>query len=70
MFLTPDNLAELTGARRKARQIAALNDMGIRFVCAIDGRPKVLQAEVHRVMLGGQKNKQADTGPRFDQIHG
>ena len=71
MFLTVDELAELTNAKRKDRQIKALQDMRIRFARAIDGRPKVLQAEVERVMLGGPVvDRVEEQQPRFDRIHG
>jgi len=71
MFLSPTDIAELTNAKRKDRQIQALQDMRIRFAKAIDGRPKVLQAEVERVMLGGPiVDRATEQQPRFDKIHG
>ena len=53
MFLTADELAELTGRKRASRQIAWLAEAGIRCVVAVDGHPRVLRAEVERAMLGG-----------------
>ena len=71
MFLTTDELAELTNARRKDRQIKALQEMNIRFVRAIDGRAKVLHSEVKRVMLGGPVvDRPVKQQPNFNRIHG
>jgi len=53
MFLTPDELAILTGRKRASSQIRWLAQAGIRHVLAADGRPRVLRAEVERAMLGG-----------------
>ncbi len=50
MFLTPAELAELTGRRRVAAQARALAAMGIRYVLAPDG-VRVLRAEVEARML-------------------
>jgi len=68
MFLTHDELEELTDSPRKGRQIEWLMDHGVRFVTSLSGRPKVLQIEVERVMLGGSDNKYQQ--PKFDQING
>lgn len=68
MFLTRDEIEDLTDAKRKDKQIQWLMDNGIRFVCSSTGRPKVLQSEIDRVMLGGLvKNRQK---PDFNQING
>ena len=68
MFLTHDELEELTDSPRKGRQIEWLMDHGIRFVTSLSGRPKVLQAEVERVMLGGSRKEKQQ--PNFDQLNG
>ena len=68
MFLTPDELEELTDSPRKGRQIKWLMDQGMRFVKSLSGRPKVLQAEVERVMLGGSRKEKQQ--PNFDQLNG
>lgn len=46
MFLSPDELAELTGKQRPAAQIRALRSMGIRHHIRPDGRPVVLRADL------------------------
>lgn len=50
MFLTADELADLTDRRRRDAQCAALTAMGIPFRVSADGRPKVLRAEVERLL--------------------
>ena len=68
MFLTPDELNELTDSPRKDRQIAWLMEHGVRFVTSLSGRPKVLQVEIERVMLGGSHNQKQQ--PNFDKLNG
>ncbi len=46
MFLTDDDLARLTGRRRKALQIAQLRAMGVPFFVNAAGRPIVARAAV------------------------
>lgn len=68
MFLTRDEIEELTDAKRKDKQIQWLRDNGTRFVCSSTGRPKVLQSEIERVMLGDLVKKRQE--PDFSQING
>lgn len=51
MFLTPEELAELTGRRRSDAQAAALRGMGIEHLRRPDGRIVVSRAHVD-AMLG------------------
>ena len=51
MFLTRDQLAELTDSPQRSRQMLWLNQSGIRFLVSVTGHPKVLQTELERVML-------------------
>jgi hypothetical protein len=53
MFLTPTELADLTGLVRASAQVRWLARAGMRFVLAADGHPRVLRAEVERAMLSG-----------------
>ena len=46
MVLSPEELAELTGKRRAAAQIAELKAMGIPFRIRRDGKPTVLRVVV------------------------
>ena len=68
MFLSRDQIEDLTDAKRKDRQIQWLMDNGVRFVLSSTGRPKVLQSEIERVMLGVPANKRQQ--PDFGRING
>lgn len=46
MFLTPDDLALLTGRRQKRRQIEQLRTMGIPFYVNAAGSPVVVKSAV------------------------
>lgn len=43
-FLSPDELATLTGRKRRAHQIEALRQQGIPFFVSAVGRPVVVRA--------------------------
>ena len=68
MFLSRDEIEDLTDAIRKDKQIRWLLDNGVRFVRSSVGRPKVLQSEIERVMLGRFAKKRQE--PNFKQING
>jgi hypothetical protein len=53
MFLTADELVELTGLKRPGAQVRWLAAAGIRCLVAADGRPRVLRAEVERLLSSG-----------------
>jgi hypothetical protein len=48
MFLTPDDLARLTGRKRRSGQVRWLVEHGWRFEVDAYGRPIVLAAEAER----------------------
>lgn len=48
MFLTPDEVRELTGRQRRDSQAAALRHMGIEHKVRPDGSIAVLRAHVER----------------------
>jgi len=52
MFLTPDELADLTDYKRSACQARWLSDRGIPFATGRSGRPKVLRSIIME-RLGG-----------------
>lgn len=56
MFLTVEDLKDLTGCHRKAGMIAWLKDRRYPFEIGADGWPKVLKAFV-QAKLGGVPNK-------------
>jgi hypothetical protein len=68
VILTREEIRKLTGWTRKTKQAQELAAMGIRFTVTAAGEPKVLQAEVDRVMLGGPARKQEE--PNFDALNG
>jgi hypothetical protein len=46
MFLSPDEVATLTGRRQKSRQVAELRRMGVAFRINAAGRPVVVRSAV------------------------
>lgn len=57
MFLTPDDIADLTDRKRAPEQIRWLQDHGYRYDVGASGRPKVLLAEVENRLLSDGKTK-------------
>ena len=52
MFLTPEQLIQLTGRRTRPAQRRALNQMGIIHEVRPDGFPVVMQAHIEQKMGG------------------
>ncbi len=44
LFLTPEELVELTGYKQPSKQIAALRRQGVRVFVRRDGKPRVLRS--------------------------
>jgi hypothetical protein len=59
MFLTEDDLTELTGKRQNAARIRVLNSMGVQHKMRPDGSIAVLRTHVER--LFGESSKAAQT---------
>lgn len=59
MFLTEDDLTELTGKRQNAARIRVLNSMGVQHKMRPDGSLAVLRAHVER--LFGETPKKTET---------
>ncbi|WP_413213932.1 DUF4224 domain-containing protein [Paraburkholderia kururiensis] len=57
MFLSPDELAVLTGRKVKSKQIDSLRRMGIPFFINACGRPIVARATVE-----GRSDRRAPSG--------
>jgi hypothetical protein len=53
MFLTHDELVELTERKTKGAQIAWLKANRFQFVAGANGHPKVLRAHVQAKLCGG-----------------
>lgn len=62
MFLTSDEVAELTGSRRKAGQIEALKRNGIRHTIKRNGWPCVAAANV--IGIGPAQAEKPEWAPR------
>lgn len=66
MFLTADELHELTGRVRWSAQIRWLRDNHWAFTVRADGRPVVTKQEVERQLVtGGAKPRQGTDEPDF-----
>lgn len=53
MFLTPDELVEMTGRKQMRAQAIALTYLGIIHKIRADGKPLVLRAHVEEVLGAG-----------------
>lgn len=68
MFLTTDELKELTGRSQPRAQIATLNMMGIEHRLRADGKVVVLRDHVAKV-LGGVESKPKKREPNWSLIN-
>ena len=68
MFLTSQELVELTDCKRGSGQIRWLSDRGYRFEISKYGRPKVLIDEVRAKMLSNIAIKAKGHTPRLDLV--
>ncbi|MGH8631519.1 MAG: DUF4224 domain-containing protein [Burkholderiales bacterium] len=57
LFITPDQLAEVTDRVQHAAQIRWLQAHNWKFEISATGRPRVLVAEMERHMLGGGQKR-------------
>ncbi len=69
LFLTPEELEQLTGRVRKGAQIEALRAMGIMHTIRPDGRPLVLRAHIE-AMMGGktESNEEYSVEPDWSAL--
>lgn len=67
MFLTEDELTELTGKRQNAARARALNSMGVQHKTRPDGSVAVLRAHVERLFgeKGSNKTKLTEWQPAW-----
>lgn len=64
MFLSPDELVELTGRRQRASQEAALRAMGIEHKVRADGRLVVSRRHVEQQLgAAGESHSQHEVMP-------
>jgi len=69
MFLTDNELRQLTGLQRPSAQIRWLQDNGWKFTVNALGDPVVAIAEASRKLVGGDTKKR-DAPPNWDAMHG
>lgn len=65
MFLTPDELIEMTGRKQMRAQAIALTHLGIIHKIRADGKPLVLRAHVEQLLGAGIAPK-AKAVPHFE----
>ena len=57
MFLSQEEIVELTGKKRRPAQVSALNMMGIEHKVNADGRVIVLTSHIENVFGGNMKTR-------------
>lgn len=67
MFVSSEDLKELSGYEIPAYQIRWLSQQGLKFLVGADGKPKVLLAHLQEVMSGYKQVKRR-TEPNFAAI--
>lgn len=70
LFLTPDELRELTDSPQVSRQIAWLRTHGWRFELSLANRPKVARAYYERRVLGEAVTPAPTPKPKFEALYG
>lgn len=65
MFLTRDELMDLTERQQRGKVIAWLRDNGYRYEIAADGWPKVLRAAVDARLMPSAGRRTLKTEPDF-----
>ena len=65
MFLTDDELFELTGYRQSSKQIAMLRKQGVPFNVNASGHPKVARAVIEGGKQAAPKRAIADWNPSW-----
>lgn len=68
LFLTIDEMIELTGKRRRDAQVAALRSIGIEHKVRADGRVMVLRKHVEQVFgaVAGKEDVENEIAPNWD----
>jgi hypothetical protein len=70
MFLTPDEVATLTGSVQPAAQKRWLRNHGWEFVVNLRKHPIVAVAEAQRYLVGGAKKSAAAQQPNWGALDG
>lgn len=66
LFLTPEELHELTGYRRPAEQRAFLKRKGWRFEVNAAGKPRVARAHLERRLVGEARTEEPGPAARHN----
>lgn len=68
MFLTRDEVVELTGKKQRAAQVAVLNALGITHKIRPDGAVLVLRSHIEQVFAGlkPQAKQEREWNPNWD----
>ena len=67
MFLSDNELKQLTGKTRHSAQIRWLQEQGWKFTVNALGEPVVMAAEASRHLLGGARSTK---GPNWEALNG
>jgi hypothetical protein len=65
MFLTEDELTELTGKRQNAARVRVLNSMGVQHKIRPDGSVAVLRSHVERLFGEKTANSKMEWQPAW-----
>ena len=68
LFLTPEDLRELTGYRRQAAQIRWLREHGYLFDVRADGKPVVLWSHVNQRLGGSDSADSNEPEPNWSAL--
>lgn len=69
MFLTVDEVVELTAKHQRAAQVRALRAMGINHILRADGSPAVLRETIYQTVDRRLANgKTVDIEPDFSAV--
>jgi Domain of unknown function (DUF4224) len=70
LFLSKDELADLSGFARPTLQIRWLTENGWRYSVDANGKPRVAREHfAHRLVFGALPDKPKNSVPRFDRLN-
>lgn len=69
MFLTSEEIKQLTGKVRRPSQVSALKQMRVNFTLRPDGCPIVLKSHIERVLDGKPESNKKKEEPDWDVIN-
>lgn len=68
MFLTQEDIQDLTGFKNRKNQIKWLRENGINFLIAGDGRPRVLHSHIESLIGATSKTVKRRVEPNFSKF--